>query len=97
VHNLHCNHCPYVKAVEDRINRIAKIMPGIICTALYNSNDESFILKIHLRNEKSSKEKGFVFPYLRDDSQETARAYDAVCTPDIYLFDENRVSVQRQN
>ena len=88
-----CNHCPYVKAVEDRINRIAKDNAGesfaLLCI---NSNDESVYPEDSFEEmKKRSKEKGFVFPYLRDDSQETARAYDAVCTPDVYLFDEKRI------
>jgi peroxiredoxin len=87
-----CNHCPYVKAVEDRINAIAKDYSGssfaLICI---NSNDEathpedSFV-----EMKKRAAEKEFSFPYLRDETQETAKAYDAVCTPDIYVYDENR-------
>lgn len=88
-----CNHCPYVKAVEDRINQIAKDNAGesfaLLCI---NSNDETVYPEDSFEEmKKRSKEKGFVFPYLRDETQETARAYDAVCTPDIYLFDESRI------
>ena len=88
-----CNHCPYVKAVEDRINKIAKDNAGksfaLICI---NSNDENVYSEDSYEEMKNrAREKGFVFPYLHDDTQKTARAYDAVCTPDIYLYDENRV------
>ncbi|MFI5211903.1 MAG: thioredoxin family protein [Ignavibacteria bacterium] len=88
-----CNHCPYVKAVEDRINQIAKDYGSrsfaLICI---NSNDEkTYSEDSYDEMKKRAAEKGFVFPYLRDETQETARAYDAVCTPDIYLFDENRI------
>jgi hypothetical protein len=41
--------------------------------------------------QKHAEKNGFVFPYLRDDTQEIARAYDAVCTPDIFLYDEKRI------
>lgn len=88
-----CNHCPYVKAVEDRINQIAKDNStrsfALVCI---NSNDEMTYAEDSFEEmKKRAKEKNFVFPYLRDDSQDTARAYDAVCTPDIFLFDEKRV------
>jgi peroxiredoxin len=88
-----CNHCPYVKAVEDRINAIAKDYSSksfaLVCI---NPNDETAYPEDSFEGMKEKvREKGFVFPYLRDETQETARAYDAVCTPDIYLYDENRI------
>ena len=88
-----CNHCPYVKAVEDRINQIAKDYASssfaIICI---NSNDENTYPEDSFEGMKQrAKEKGFVFHYLHDETQETAREYDAVCTPDIFLYDENRI------
>ena len=88
-----CNHCPYVKAVEDRINNIAKKYSDssfvLICI---NSNDDTVYPEDSFEEmKKRSAEKGFVFPYLRDDSQTTAMSYDAVCTPDIYLYDKERV------
>jgi peroxiredoxin len=88
-----CNHCPYVKAVEDRINKIAKDNAGTSFALLcINSNDENVYPEDSFEEmKKRAKEKGFVFPYIHDDTQETARAYDAVCTPDIFLYDENRV------
>lgn len=88
-----CNHCPYVIAVEDRINSIAKKYSGksfaLVCI---NANDEALYPEDSFEGmKKRSSEKGFVFPYLRDDSQTTAMSYDAVCTPDIYLYDKERV------
>ncbi|MBZ0202364.1 MAG: thioredoxin family protein [Ignavibacteria bacterium] len=88
-----CNHCPYVKAVEGRINEIAKQYSSesfaLVCI---NSNDEETHPEDSFDEmKKRAAEKAFVFPYLRDDTQETAMAYDAVCTPDIYLYDENRI------
>jgi peroxiredoxin len=88
-----CNHCPYAVAVEDRINSIAKKYAersfALVCI---NSNDESLYPEDSFENmKKRAKEKGFVFPYLRDITQQAAKEYDAVCTPDIYLFDENRI------
>lgn len=88
-----CNHCPYVKAVEERINNIAKKYSDSSFVLLcINSNDEKVYPEDSFEEmKKRSEEKGFIFPYLRDESQNTAMAYDAVCTPDIYLYDKNRV------
>lgn len=88
-----CNHCPYVKAVEGRINGIAKDNSGksfaLVCI---NSNDENVYPEDSFEEMmKRSKEKGFVFPYLHDETQETAKAYEAICTPDVYLYDESRI------
>lgn len=88
-----CNHCPYVKAVEGRINNIAKKYSGrsfvLLCI---NSNDASVYPEDSFEEmKKRAAEQGFVFPYLHDESQTTALAYDAVCTPDIYLYDKARV------
>ena len=88
-----CNHCPYVKAVEDRINSLAKQYSSesfaLICI---NSNDENtYPEDSYDEMVKRSKEKGFSFPYLHDSTQAAAKAYDAVCTPDIYLYDNNRI------
>lgn len=88
-----CNHCPYVIAVQGRINQIAKDYSGkSFALIAINPNDENAYPEDSFENMRvRSKEKGFAFPYLRDETQDTARAYDAVCTPDIYLYDENRI------
>lgn len=88
-----CNHCPYVKAVEDRINSIAKDYLlksfALICI---NSNDENNYPEDSFGEmKKRAEEKGFIFPYLHDETQHIAKMYDAVCTPDIFLYDENRI------
>ena len=82
-----CNHCPYVKAYEDRMIMLQeKFMDEIqffVINAndLYYSEDDSFEKMV-----ERSKEKNFNFPYLRDESQEIAKAYDATHTPEIFLF-----------
>jgi len=88
-----CNHCPYAMAVEDRINQIANDYKdrsfALVCI---NSNDEKTYPEDSFENMKiRAAEKGFVFPYLHDHDQTTAMSYDAICTPDIYLYDKNRV------
>ena len=88
-----CNHCPYVVAVQQRINEIAKDYSGKSFSLIaISSNDPETYPEDSFENMAiRSKEERYVFPYLFDESQEIAKAYDAVCTPDIYLYDENRV------
>jgi len=88
-----CNHCPYVIAVQQRINQIAKDYAGKSFALIgINPNDPVSYPEDSFDNMViRSKEEGYVFPYLFDVTQEIARTYDAVCTPDIYLYDENRV------
>ncbi len=88
-----CNHCPYVKAFEDRMVSIQRdyASHGVQLVAI-NSNDEiSYPEDGFPEMVKRVKEKGFKFPYLRDKSQETVDAYGAVCTPHVFAFDSKRV------
>ncbi|MGV1014052.1 MAG: thioredoxin family protein [Methyloceanibacter sp.] len=81
-----CNHCPYVKAVIDRIVRDVKELEahGIKAVAI-SSNDVEHYPEDSFDNMKRFAEThGFTFPYLYDESQEVARAYDAACTPDFF-------------
>ena len=84
-----CNHCPYVKAVVDRIVRDCKELKehGIGSVAI-SANDPTDYPEDSFDNMKRvAREKGFLFPYVIDETQDVARAYDAVCTPDFYGFD----------
>jgi peroxiredoxin len=92
-----CNHCPYVKAALQRLIDLQKETghQGVQFIGI-NSNDSKRYPEDSLENmQKISKEKGINFPYLFDFSQQTARAYDAVCTPDIYVYDSQRKLVYR--
>lgn len=83
-----CNHCPYVRAVIDRIVRDANELKsyGINAVAI-SSNDAVHYPEDSFDNmARFAKSHGFTFPYLYDESQEIARAYDAVCTPDFFGF-----------
>jgi len=83
-----CNHCPYVKAVIDRVVRDAKALEtrGVNTIAIC-SNDAAAHPDDSFDNMKLfAKEHGFTFPYLHDETQDVARAYDAVCTPDFFGF-----------
>jgi peroxiredoxin len=87
-----CNHCPYVKAVIDRIVRDANELKRYgINTVAISSNDADYYPDDSFGNMKRfAKLHGFTFPYLYDESQEVARAYGAVCTPDFFGFNGNR-------
>lgn len=91
-----CNHCPYVQAVEDRINQIAKDFKGACSVVGINPNDALAYPEDSYESMKTRAAlKGFVFPYLRDESQEVARSLGAVCTPDFFLYDQPRRLVYR--
>lgn len=83
-----CNHCPYVKAVLDRLVRDAKALQdaGIGVVAI-NANDATQYPEDSFENMvRVAADNGFTFPYLLDETQSTARAYGAVCTPDFFGF-----------
>lgn len=87
-----CNHCPYVKAVIDRLIRLQDEFTekGVQFIGI-NSNDEETYPEDSPENMKNFyKERKMNFPYLRDDTQEIAKLYEAVCTPDIYVYDSER-------
>ena len=84
-----CNHCPYVRAVIDRIVKDVKELQAIgIGVAAIMPNDTEAYPADSFENMKAfAAENGFTFPYLIDRTQEVARAYGAVCTPDFFGFD----------
>lgn len=84
-----CNHCPYVIHVKEEIVKLANDyqLQGVSLIAI-SSND---VVKYPNDGPEAmtvfAKESGFTFPYLYDETQDVARAYDAACTPDFYIFD----------
>jgi peroxiredoxin len=84
-----CNHCPYVIAVHERLSRLAReYAPRGIAVIGINSNDPLYKEADSFENMvRTAKEWNLPFPYVFDESQETAKAYDAVCTPDPYLYE----------
>lgn len=83
-----CNHCPYVKAILDRIVRDTRELAaqGINSVAIM-SNDPSEYPEDSFENMQAlAKKMDFPFPYLLDESQEVAKAYGAVCTPDFFGY-----------
>jgi len=92
-----CNHCPYVKHVNSELVRVAKDYQGKgISFVAISSNDvvshpEDAPDKMHT----VAWQLGYPFPYLYDESQSVARAYQAACTPDLFLFDSAMLCVYR--
>ena len=86
-----CNHCPYVLAILDRLIRdIKELQAQGIGVVAINANDPSQYEADSFDNMvKMAQDNGFTFPYLFDESQEVARAYDAVCTPDFFGFNKD--------
>ncbi len=86
-----CNHCPYVIHVNEEIVRVANdySSKGVSFVAISSNDAKNYPqdgpdeMKIHAANEN------YPFPYLYDESQHVARAYDAACTPDFYVFDKD--------
>jgi peroxiredoxin len=83
-----CNHCPYVKAVIDRIVRDCAELKGHgIGSVAISANDPTDYPEDSFdQMQRVARELRFPFPYLWDESQEVARAYDAACTPDFFGF-----------
>ena len=83
-----CNHCPYVKAIITRFAEDAKTLQeqGIGIVAIMPNDTENYPADSFENMQKFAEENGFTFPYLIDETQEVAKAYDAICTPDIYGF-----------
>jgi peroxiredoxin len=92
-----CNHCPFVKHVADQLAVLGRdYLPRGIGVVAISSNDVS----THPADSPEqmvheAEERGYLFPYLYDETQEVAKAYHAACTPDFYLFDADRALVYR--
>jgi peroxiredoxin len=83
-----CNHCPYVKAVIDRVVHDAKELAaaGVGSIAIMSNDIKSYPEDSFENMQKFSRDRGMTFPYVIDESQDVARAYGAVCTPDFFGF-----------
>lgn len=92
-----CNHCPYVKHVNEGLVRLAKdYQPKGVSFVAISSNDiEAYPDDSPQRMQEVAAEQGYPFPYLYDEDQSVARAYKAACTPDFYLFDGEMKLVYR--
>lgn len=92
-----CAHCPFVKLVESELSAIGREFQGrgLGMVAISANDAEHYPDDAPAFLQEQAERLGFTFPYLYDESQETAKAYRAACTPDIYLFDAERKLVYR--
>ena len=85
-----CNHCPYAQAYEGRLISLAKEFSKKAAFIAISSNDAAKYPQDSFEGMKiRAMEKGFPYPYLYDESQETARAYGALVTPHVFVFDRS--------
>ena len=84
-----CNHCPYVIHVNDEIVRLANdyISKGVSFVAISSNDVENYPEDGPSKMKVVAEKLKYPFPYLYDESQNVARAFDAACTPDFYVFD----------
>ena len=87
-----CNHCPYAKAIEGRLVELEKDYRGKgFRFVVISANDAGTYPDDSFENMKRrATDRAYAFPYLYDEDQSVARAFGAVCTPDLYVFDRDR-------
>ena len=92
-----CNHCPYVKHVQTGLVELANdYLPKGVNFIAINSNDaDNYPDDSFQRMKEVAGQLGYPFPYLFDESQEVAKAYDATCTPDFFIYDKDLALVYR--
>ena len=92
-----CNHCPFVKHINAQLSQLAKdyATKGVNCIAISSNDVDNYPEDAPNLMAENAKREDFIFPYLYDETQQVAKAYDAACTPDFYLFDNNLKLVYR--
>jgi len=92
-----CNHCPFVKHVNKELVKLANdyIPEGISFIAISSNDVVNFPEDSPEKMKQEAKSLGYSFPYLFDESQKVARAYDAACTPDFFIYDKDLKLVYR--
>ena len=92
-----CNHCPYVKHVNPELVRVAKDYQkrGVSFIAISSNDVSNYPDDAPDKMKANAKALGYPFPYLYDESQQVARAYQAACTPDLFVFDSKLACAYR--
>ncbi|MCL6265231.1 thioredoxin family protein [Flagellimonas myxillae] len=92
-----CNHCPFVVHVNPEISTLGKAYQskGIGFVAISSNDVVNYPDDAPHLMKKKAQEEGYTFPYLYDETQDVAKAYDAACTPDFFLFDGDLCLVYR--
>jgi peroxiredoxin len=86
-----CNHCPYVKAIDDRLVELGNALNvrSISLVAICSNDAENYPEDSFEKIQEHAIEKNYNFPYLYDETQEIAKKFGAVCTPDFFVYDKN--------
>lgn len=92
-----CNHCPFVKHIQSELVALAHEYQakGISFIAISSNDAAQYPEDSSLNMTKTAEQKHYPFPYLYDETQEVAKAYDAACTPDFFIFDGHLKLVYR--
>ena len=92
-----CNHCPYVKHLRRALAEFAdrNMSPDLAIVGINSNDATAYPADSPEKMIEESKEVGYGFPYLYDESQDVAKAYHAACTPEFFLYDERRVLIYR--
>lgn len=92
-----CNHCPFVKHILESFVELAKEYQrkGVAIVAISSNDANGFPEDSPEMMAQKAKEAGFTFPFLYDETQEVAKAYQATCTPDFFLYNKERKLVYR--
>jgi peroxiredoxin len=92
-----CNHCPYVKHIQKKLVEVVEQyqQKGISFLAISANDIENYPADSPAKMQEEAEQSHFTFPYLFDETQEVARAYEAACTPDFFLFDADLKCVYR--
>lgn len=87
-----CNHCPYVKHVADQLAQLGHeyTQRGATIVAISSNDVANHPADSPEQMVAEAEERGYVFPYLYDETQEVAKSYHAACTPDFFLFDADQ-------
>ena len=87
-----CNHCPYVKHIEDELVNTAQAYQsnGVQFVGICANDPEEYPDDSFERMAERAEQKNYSFPYLHDETQEVAKRYRAVCTPDFFVYDADR-------
>ena len=90
-----CNHCPFVIHVNEEISRVANDyrVQGFGFVAISSNDVENYPQDAPKHMWKTAQKNNYTFPYLYDETQGVAKAYDAACTPDLYVFDSDLKSI----
>lgn len=85
-----CNHCPYVKAIEDRLITLAEDLKqfGVRMVGVCSNDAETYPDDSFENLKKRAQEKNYPFVYLYDETQEVAQKFGAICTPDYFVYDQ---------